>query len=200
MSLTQRTLYGFKHVYEHYRFDYVLKCDDDTYVDVFRVASELQRRPSKERLYWGGYWGKGKILFIGTYRETQWTLCDRYLPYAYGGGYILSRDLIQLLVENAPQLKQYKSEDVSMGAWLSLYNIERKHDARLNTGGYSRGCKWPYLISHKVAVGDIYKLHNALTVDGVFGSQRTYYHRYHGHLYNWTALPSDCCRSNPEIP
>ena len=199
-TLTKRTLYGLKYAYEHYRFDYVLKCDDDNFVDVLRLASELHKRPTKGRLYWGAFRGGGKILSFGTYRESQWSVCNEYLPYAFGGGYILSRDLTQLLVENEPFLKQYKSEDVSVGAWLSAYNIERKHDARLNTGAVSRGCKQPYLISHKVSPSSMYSLKSSLMAEGTFCSWRTYLHRYHGYLYNWTSPLSHCCKSNDDVP
>ena len=107
-TLTQRTLYGFKCAYKNYRFEYVLKCDDDTFVDVLRVASELQKIHTKGRLYWGTFRGEGKILSFGRYSETKWSICNAYFPYAFGGGYILSRDLIQLLVQNEPHLMQYK--------------------------------------------------------------------------------------------
>ena len=199
-TLTQRTLYGFKYVHEHFGFDYILKCDEDTFVDVLRIASELHRRPTKEHLYWGDIRGRGNILFFGAYRETQWSVCDFYFPYALGGGYILSRDLIQLLVLNKPHLKQYRSEDVSIAAWLAAYNIEHKHDARFNTAAFSKGCKRPYLISHKLSPERMHSLQRSLMEEGTFCSQRTYFHRYHGYLYNWTAPSTHCCSSNVHVP
>ena len=199
-TLTQRTLYGFKYAYERYKFDYALKCDDDDFIDVLRLATELHKKPTKGSLYWGAFRGNGKILFLGPYRERQWFICKKYLPYALGGGYILSRDLVQLLVENEPYLKQYKSEDVSVGAWLAPYNVERKHDSRFNTRAYSKGCKWPYLISHKVQPSSMHTLQRSLTDEGTFCSRRTYFHRYHGYLYNWTSPLSQCCNSNDDVP
>ena len=106
-TLTQRTLYGFKYAYERYKFDYVLKCDDDDFIDVLRLATELHKRPTKGSLYWGAFRGNGKILFLGLYRERQWSICKKYLPYAFGGGYIVSRDLVQLLVQCCQKLGFY---------------------------------------------------------------------------------------------
>ena len=42
-SLTNRTLLSFKYAYETFKFKYVLKCDDDTFVDLLRIASELSK-------------------------------------------------------------------------------------------------------------------------------------------------------------
>ena len=199
-TLTQRTLYGFKDAYGRFKFDYILKCDDDDFVDVLRLATELHKRPSKEHLYWGAFRGYASVLFWGAYRETHWSICNKYFPYAYGGGYILSRDLIQLLVESEPYLKQYKSEDVSVAAWLAPYNVERKHDSRFNTRAYTKGCKWPYLVSHKVPPSAMYSLQSSLEAEGTFCSWRTYFHRYHGYLYNWTSPHYQCCNSNDDVP
>ena len=151
-TLTKISLHGFKYIYEHFKFHYILKCDDDSFVDVLRVAYELQKSNIKgQPLYWGAFCGGCIILNSGIYSESHWSICKSYLPYAFGGGYILSMDLVQLLAENELYLKQFNNEDVSVGAWLSPYNIERRHDARFNTEGDTKGCKWPYLISHKVS-------------------------------------------------
>jgi len=40
----------------------------------------------------------------GKYKETEWILCDRFLSYALGGGYVLSKDLIIYLVKNQDYL------------------------------------------------------------------------------------------------
>lgn len=199
-TLTQRTLDGFKYALEHYKFEFVLKCDDDTFVDVLRIASELYSEHSNGHLYWGMFRGQGKPLFFGTYRETRWSTCNKYLPYAFGGGYVLSRDIVELMVENGPYLMQYKCEDVAVGAWVSPYNVLRKHDTRFNTAAYSRGCKSPYLISHKVSTKDMYTLQESLKNEGTFCSWKTYFHRYHGYLYDWVAPTSHCCLPNDNIP
>jgi hypothetical protein len=70
-TLTQRTLYGFKYTHERFKFDYILKCDDDDFVDVLRLASELHRRPTKEHLYWGAFRGYAPVLYWGAYREIH---------------------------------------------------------------------------------------------------------------------------------
>lgn len=85
-------------------FEYLLKCDDDTFVNIPKVVSELEHVP-KNKLYWGYFYGNAHIKKAGKWKETGWTLCDKYLPYALGGGYVLSKDLITYIVNNSDYLR-----------------------------------------------------------------------------------------------
>ena len=68
----------------------------------------------------------------------EWFLCDHYLPYAMGGGYVISSDLIHRVAVNADGIQLYNNEDVSVGVWLSPFIAERRHDKRFNTGENAR--------------------------------------------------------------
>ena len=199
LDLTQRTIESFQMASETFDFLYVLKCDEDSYVDVPRLASELQKRNREVPLYWGELltWS---IYTKGLYGEKHFTVCNRYLPYALGGGYVLSRDLVEVLVANAPHLHRYVSEDVSVGAWLAPYNIERVHDTRFNTGAASRGCKDPYLVTHKVSVEHMYSYYEVYRVDRRFCSERNRDKGTAGHRYRWTALPSKSIEYSELLP
>ena len=56
------------------------------------------------------------------------------MPYALGGGYVLGRELVSFIAENARMLELYNSEDAAMGAWLGGFKVTRKHDTRWNDG------------------------------------------------------------------
>ena len=201
-SLTNRTMRVLQYIIEEdYQFSYVLKCDDDTFPDVNRIATELQNRENPGQLYWGEF-VMGFVQTEGKWKETRWSSCQTYYPYAYGGGYILSGDLVKLVVENAPYLKRYKSEDVSMASWVSTYNIERKHDVRFTTGGKPRGCKKVYLMVHKVATEKIKGHYTSLLHDGSICGPSNYWYGYSGYLYDWTAFPpsTKCCERKSSIP
>lgn len=200
LSLTGRTLDGFSHALENFRFKYIMKCDDDSFVDLPRVATELQRRQYHARFYWGYVMGYNRIHFYGHYAEQEWSLCDRYLPYAVGGGYVLSRDLAELLMENRPYLKRYACEDVSVGVWLAPYNIERRHDTRFNTEARSRGCKNVFIVSHKVSPTDMYQMYESLQLDGTYCAGRTQWYSYDGFIYNWTTSNMNCCKRRYGVP
>ena len=48
-----------------------------------------------------------------------------YPPYMQGLGYVLSRDLVQLLGSMAPSLKVYTNEDMMVGTWLIGHRVNR---------------------------------------------------------------------------
>ena len=199
-SLTSRTLTGFAHALENYQFKYIMKCDDDTFVDLPRIATELQQRQYHAKFYWGYMLGHNKIHYYGRYAEREWTMCDHYLPYAAGGGYIVSRDLVQIIYDNYKYLKKYVCEDASLGAWLAPYNIERRHDTRFNTESHSRGCKNVFLLSHKVSASDMYDMYESLQLDGMLCSGKNQWYGFDGYLYNWTSLTGRCCKRSYGIP
>ena len=201
-SLTDRIIKVLQYITEQrYRFSYVLKCDDDTFLDVRRIAAELQKRENPGLFYWGQM-VMGLIQTEGKWQETEWSSCQTYYPHAYGGGYVLSRDLVLLVVENEPYLKRYRSEDISIGLWVSAYNIERKHDARFTTGASARGCKKPYWVKHKVSREGIYVHYASLAHAGSICGPTNSWYNFGGYIYNWTAFPPSkkCCIREKKIP
>ena len=202
-DLTRRTIGSFRHVRSHmFKFSYILKCDDDSMVDVTRVASELQLRKRKGRLFWGYMMGKCDVVSwpFDRYYENKWFICKKYLTYAHGGGYLLSGDLMELIAQNAQFSNAYKNEDVTVGALLAPYNFEYKHDSRFNTVSYSRGCKDPFLVLHKVSISDMLSYHESYLQENRYCSWRTYWHASYGYVYNWNVPPSQCCWKNPQVP
>ena len=200
-TLTRRTFESFSEVVTKFKFQYALKCDDDSIADVQRIATELFERKRRDRLYWGYFSGAKFLMSFGPYTETRWYICEKYTPIAAGGGYIVSRDVAELLAKNKDVVTWYIAEDATVSAVLSPYNIERKHDTRFNTPGWpSRGCKKPYLMSHQIDDEHMSLLYESLTTEGSLCSSKTHWHLFIGYLYNWTALPSNCCRINYALP
>lgn len=107
-TLTKKVLYAFKEIYGCYEFDFLMKCDDDTFVLIHKVLKELDKwdnKGTRKELYWGFFNGKAQVKRNGPWKETDWILCDYYLPYALGGGYILSYNLIKYIATNADIFK-----------------------------------------------------------------------------------------------
>lgn len=199
-SLTNRTLFSFKYAHETFNYKYYLKCDDDSFVDVPRIATELHRRKAGTPFLWGYMRGTSRIYSHGRYSEFRYHLCDMYMPYALGGGYVVSREVTSILASNADYFKRFVAEDVSLGTWLAPFNIERKHDARFNTNTPSRGCKDPFLISHKVSTEWMVSLQESMNLEGRMCSWRTYSFGLSGWIYDWESLPSSCCRRSSFVP
>ena len=136
-NLTTKLKASIEKLTNEFKFLYLLKTDDDTYVKLDLLKNELISYDKKltkaltnygenpiPDLYWGYFNGGANIKTSGQWKETHYNLCSRYIPYALGGGYIINRNIAEYLSINSKLLSTYVSEDVSMGTWLSpLRNI-----------------------------------------------------------------------------
>ncbi|CAG9768988.1 unnamed protein product [Ceutorhynchus assimilis] len=142
--------------------------------------------------YWGYFHGNAKIKTAGKWKEDDWISCDRYLPYALGGGYILSKNLVSFISNNNEYLRTFKSEDISVGLWLSpVTNTIRIHDIRFDTEWVTRGCKNYYLISHNISPEGMRTMHENLKSNKQLCTKEEDKRKYY--LYNWSVPPSQCC-------
>lgn len=193
-ELTLKLLEAFKWADTHVDFQYALKVDDDSYVRVSNILTELEHKP-KDRLYWGFFDGRANVKTSGQWKETNWILCDTYLPYARGGGYILSSDLVHFIAHNHQLLETFVSEDVSVGTWLAPLKINRHHDQRFDTEYISRGCSNLYLVTHKQSVLKLRELHKNLQTTGNLCTREVVERA--SYEYNWSFPPSKCCSRPP---
>ncbi|CAL1535495.1 unnamed protein product [Lymnaea stagnalis] len=196
-DLTNKVLQAFIWIDRHVDFQYVLKVDDDSYVRVSNILAELQHK-SKDRLYWGFFDGRANVKTSGKWREGNWNLCDRYLPYARGGGYVLSSDLVQFIAINHELFQHYLSEDVSVGTWLAPLKINRHHDQNFDTEYISRGCLNTYLITHKQSVLKLRELNNNLLTLGRLCKDEVVLRA--SYEYDWNYPPSKCCIRPEKVP
>ena len=192
-NLTRKILESFKWVHNHDKFEYLLKVDDDSFVILSRLIHELNRLPSS-RLYLGFFDGRASVKRKGQWAEHNWSLCDRYLPYACGGGYALSSDLVAFIATNADLLQCFNSEDVSVGAWLAGLDIKRQHDPRFDTEYRSRGCNNAFMVTHKQTIADMFEKWRNLQKSGVICEKES--RTRLSYVYNWNVLPSNCCHRN----
>ena len=197
-NLTRKVLYTLVWADANVSFSYLLKCDTDSFVFLNRLTQELSKRTSTKDFYWGYFVGFNNPIKGGRWPEYKWFLCDHYLPYAVGGGYVISSDLVHRLAVNSDGLQLYVCEDVSVGVWLSPFNIERKHDVRFNTGHKSRGCSNQYLISHKQSPEDMYRLYSNLLKTGKLCESEIYV--YKSYVYDWHTQPTKCCTRSYSRP
>ncbi|CAG2115651.1 unnamed protein product, partial [Medioppia subpectinata] len=165
-TLALKLLQTFKWFSSQTRFKYLVKVDDDSFLRVDQLFDELLERSVAKKdskpLYMGFFDGRAHVKRTGQWSESNWFLCDRYLPYALGGGYVVSEDLVRFVAQNSNLLQLFRSEDVSLGVWLSALNINRIHDMRFDTEYQSRGCLNSHLIIHKQSVDKLKILYENL--------------------------------------
>ncbi|XP_046615706.1 beta-1,3-galactosyltransferase 6 [Neodiprion virginianus] len=201
-ALTKKLLHSFAHICKEYDFDYLLKCDDDSFVLVDKILKEFEKQRYEaldKELYWGFFNGKAQVKRSGPWKETDWIFCDFYLPYARGGGYVLSQNLVKFIAQNSNILRLFNSEDVSVGLWLApLSNIERKHDVRFDTEYRSRGCSNEHIIKHKQNVEAMNTMYQTYKASGALCVKEVRYRN--SYRYDWGVPPSRCCIRELGIP
>ncbi|XP_025053874.1 beta-1,3-galactosyltransferase 6 [Alligator sinensis] len=196
-NLTAKILAMYVWLDLHLDFRFVLKADDDTFVRLDVLVEELRAKEPR-RLYWGFFSGRGRVKSGGKWKESAWVLCDYYLPYALGGGYVLSADLVRYLRLSREYLNLWQSEDVSLGAWLAPVEVKRVHDPRFDTEYKSRGCNNKYVVTHKQSIEDMLEKHQTLAKEGKLCKEEVKLRL--SYMYDWGVPPSQCCQRKDGIP
>ncbi|MEE6485028.1 hypothetical protein FKM82_014135 [Ascaphus truei] len=196
-NLTTKLLHMYAWLDRHVDYKFVLKADDDTFARLDVLLEELKAKEPR-RLYWGFFSGRGRVKSAGKWKESTWVLCDYYLPYALGGGYVLSWDLVRYLSLSRDYLAQWQSEDVSLGAWLAPVEVKRVHDPRFDTEYKSRGCNNKYVVTHKQSIEDMLEKHQTLAKEGKLCKEEVKLRL--SYIYEWGVPPSQCCQRKDGIP
>jgi galactosylxylosylprotein 3-beta-galactosyltransferase len=195
-ELTFRSLQSMKHITSHYTFEYMLKTDDDVFLNTPVILSELKSLHPIKRLYWGHFSCHNPPMEGGRWKENNWHWCDVYFPYAYGGMYVLSRDVVQLISDNSEHLQMYSCEDVSLGAWLAPYNLHRLNDARIFVQ-HGTDCSRGHIavhIQHYLAHKQMRKYYDNLKHKGIICNTVVY-----ENVLLWEGLPHICLNNTKPI-
>lgn len=181
-------------------FKYVLKTDDDSYVKLDLLTFDLinfdrklmMNRQYNVGLYWGYFNGKANIKKSGQWQEHNYHICDRYVSYALGGGYVLSRNIVGFISSYGNELNLFKNEDISMGTWLSPFKtIYRRHDVRFDTAYIPRKCKVYHLILHKRTIRDMKEIFKGNLCSSEISYDENF--RPMEYFYDWSRSPMKCC-------
>lgn len=196
---SHKLLQAFTWAVAHVNFTFLFKCNDGTYAILSKILDELH----SQRSYLWGYFAGGvkAIRAAGTSKlaEENWVLCSHYLPFPEGGGYVISRDLVELVVELGPDLEHYHHDDIALGVWLSPFKgIQKQHDVWFNSGYYSRGCRNDYIVMHRESAESMRTRHHLLQTKRMMCESE--YQTRLSYRYNWTALADRCCVRKVGIP
>ncbi|KAK7348539.1 hypothetical protein VNO80_23097 [Phaseolus coccineus] len=130
---------------------YIMKCDDDTFVRVDSMISEVRKVTSGRSLYIGNMNYHHRPLRNGKWAVTyeEWSK-EEYPTYANGPGYIISSDIARFIVSNFEKhrLKLFKMEDVSMGMWVEQFNSSRAVEYVHSLKFCQFGCIEDYYTAH----------------------------------------------------
>ncbi|CAG8461714.1 1991_t:CDS:2 [Acaulospora colombiana] len=100
-----------------YDFNYIIKTNDDFFVRMDIISKELEENIPP-------------IHNVANKNSALDYKLPLFPPFTAGALYILSRDIVSLVVTNAPRLFT-RNEDQNLGVWLFPYNIKLIHDRRI---------------------------------------------------------------------
>ncbi|XP_057537318.1 hydroxyproline O-galactosyltransferase GALT2 isoform X1 [Amaranthus tricolor] len=131
--------------------EYIMKCDDDTFVRFNTVLQQIQAFSPEKSLYMGNLNLLHRPLRRGKWAVTyeEWPE-EVYPPYANGPAYIISSDIARFIGDQHTnqRLKLFKMEDVSMGMWVQQFNSSRRVQYSHNWKFCQYGCMQGYYTAH----------------------------------------------------
>ncbi|CAM0905614.1 unnamed protein product [Alopecurus aequalis] len=130
---------------------YVMKCDDDTFVRLDSVITEIGNVPNGRSLYMGNINFHHRPLRQGKWAVTyeEWPE-EEYPAYANGPGYVISSDIAASVLSafRNETLRLFKMEDVSMGLWVEQFTKTRHVHYIHNSKFCQFGCIDDYYTAH----------------------------------------------------
>ncbi|KAL3879468.1 hypothetical protein ACJMK2_031765 [Sinanodonta woodiana] len=128
-NLPTKLLYFHQIILSSIRADYVLKTDDDCFIDLEKIYSILQgnKEIQNSKLWWGSFRDYWYVEHYGKWAEREY-YSSVYPRFACGSGNIVSHDLHHWIAQNSQHLKTYQGEDISLGIWLAAIGPTFLHD------------------------------------------------------------------------
>eukprot|EP00944_MAST-04C_sp_MAST-4C-sp1_P010742 g10742.t1 len=141
-NLIYKILLAFDYVEKRFKYNYLMKVDDDTFVHLEPLLLDLQhpKRRRTKKFVQGQIWAgvpirddKHKNFVSKTYYPL-----DQLLPYPHGAHYVVTRDFVSYIVRNedmlassiVPPEHRGNIEDVRMGLWAFAIGMTFVHDTR----------------------------------------------------------------------
>ncbi|KAJ7335106.1 hypothetical protein JRQ81_013047 [Phrynocephalus forsythii] len=152
-NLTLKVLHGLWWALEQCRPSYVLKTDDDCFVNTDRLPEFLARQNLLRRgLYAGSAFPREKRKVVRQ-PSSKWYVSmddyalDEYPPYASGIGYILSLDAVARVLWAAEHVRPIPVEDAFVGILAQRAGLRLKSSARFAKQNLRwRLCNYRYLM------------------------------------------------------
>ena len=162
-NLTLKVIPGFTWSVNHCPCSYIVKTDDDCFVNAgLLYAFLLHHNPLARGLFVGNIVNDKSKLKVNRGPRNRWAVSHKdypgkyYPPYASGMGYILSMDVAQQLVTESNFVQPIPVEDAYVGIVMSRLPVRLTDSKRfqLTQSGLSL-CNYVYVfIVHEVASGE----------------------------------------------
>ncbi|PFX19545.1 UDP-GlcNAc:betaGal beta-1,3-N-acetylglucosaminyltransferase 6 [Stylophora pistillata] len=141
-NMSFKVAMGFEWAVKHCTFYYLLKGDDDVFVNTLGMVEFLTKQTTPiSKLYTGHIMVGSPVLRNGRYGVTPEEYGDTvYKPYCSGGGYILSRDVVETFLSYYDVSKPLKIDDAYIGILARKAEVKVIHNKEFRM--YADRCEY----------------------------------------------------------
>ncbi|KAH3696321.1 beta-1,3-galactosyltransferase 5-like [Dreissena polymorpha] len=165
-NLTVKIMHGFDWVRQFCKSDYVLKTDDDVYVNTLLLDELVSKNTQKSDVYIGLVMQTDSRLEVIRNPESRWFVSmdeypsSHYPPYASGMGYLLSKDVVAKVVDASKYILPFANEDAYVGVLINNIGVRPVRSGRFTlTGSGLRTCNLVYLVVvHHISAEEQYTM------------------------------------------
>lgn len=126
-SVITFSIFFFCRILENHYFNYVLKTDDDSFIDLLRIHSQLKLEnnlPHKGMWWWSNFKEFWAVPNSGKWKDDKYRSIS-YPPFPCGGGYVINKEVVSYIAKNFNYLERFQGEDISTGIWLAGLAVRR---------------------------------------------------------------------------
>ena len=134
---------GFEWAANYCNFSFLLKADDDVFVNTPQLMNVLRSRSTPNtRLYLGFVYKSPVVKRLGKWSVSKEEYNNTYYPdFCAGPGFVLSIDVIHLFVGAFGQVPRFRIDDVYVGMLANKTGVKAVHDKGFQTPPYlSKRC------------------------------------------------------------
>lgn len=154
--LTYKIQMSFEWASKYCEFKFLLKTDDDVFVDILRLLRLLKHKRFPSSFFYGGdaqrkstVWRDGKYgVHESEYKNSF------YPPYCSGAGYIISQDVVRKMAGLFSTVKFFKIDDVYVGMLAQVLNQKVYKISNIYFQVYNCELQRDALFQHKVCSDD----------------------------------------------
>ena len=152
--LTFKVQMGFEWAVRYCNFDFLLKADDDIFVNIPQLLIYVDEPETpRTELYAGNVYFDAKVARGGRYGVAYDEYSKVVYPrYCSGGGFILSRDVIELMLPQFNLVNPLKIDDVYVGLLALKVGVDATYLDNFNMFESGSKCKYQdkLLVHHPV--------------------------------------------------
>ena len=165
-NLTHKVMHGLHWASTVCPTNYVLKTDDDVFVNTKLLLSILESNTPEANVYIGLLVDSPKRLEVIRNPMNKWVVSfeeyphSHYPPYSSGMGYVLSHDVVTRMVNLSQYTIPIPNEDAYVGVLADILSVQPSRTGRFTlTGSGLRLCNYMYLVLiHHIKAEDQYTM------------------------------------------